>query len=176
MMLAWSVVLATFLGPILAVFVTRWVDDRRSKTTRKLDTFRVLIRTRRSQLSPDFVAALNMVEIDYHNAPKVQIIYADLMRQLNTKPTEANWHERTERLVARLINAMGQNVGYSMEQLDILEGGYIPQGMVDEEQLQHLLRRSLLNIFNGGQPLPVTIVSPPPPQADTAPTPSPEVP
>ncbi|NTD93849.1 hypothetical protein G6M23_21190 [Agrobacterium tumefaciens] len=158
-MLAWSVVLATFLGPILAVFVTRWVDDRRLKQSRKLETFRVLIRTRRTQLSYDFVAALNMVEIDFFNAPKVLTTHAELMRHLGAK-TDDSWLDRTQRLVARLLYAMGQDVGYTMEQLDILEGGYIPQAMVDDETEQQRLRRSLLALLSGAHPLPVTIQQP----------------
>lgn len=156
-MLAWAIVLATFAGPILAVFVTRWVDDRRSKVARKLETFRVLIRTRRAQLSPDFVTALNMVEIDFYDAPKVLTIHTELIRHLSTRPTDDSWGERIQRLVARLLNAMGQNVGYSLEQLDILEGGYIPQAMVDDEAEQQRLRRALLAVLDGQKQLPVTL-------------------
>jgi len=155
-MLAWAVVLATFMGPILAVFVTRWVDDRRLKQSRKLETFRILIRTRRAQLSHDFVAALNMVEIDFFNAPKVLSTHAELMRHLSASADE-KWLDKTPRLVARLLYAMGQNVGYTMEQLDILEGGYIPQAMVDEETEQQRLRESLIQVLAGGKPLPVAI-------------------
>lgn len=159
-MLAWAVVFATFAGPILAVFVTRWVDDHRSKQARKLDTFRVLIRTRRTQLSQDFVTALNMVEIDYYDAPKVINIHSELMRHLNSRALDDGWLDRTQRLVARLLNAMGQNVGYSLEQLDILEGGYLPQALVDVEAEQQQVRKSLLAMFNG-KPLPVSFQVPP---------------
>lgn len=158
--LAWAVVLATFAGPILAVFVTRWVDELRSKQARKLDTFRVLIRTRRTQLSPDFVAALNMVEIDFFDAPKVLQMHSELMKHFNTRPADDAWLERTQRLVARLLYAMGQSVGYSMEQLDILEGGYIPQAMVQDEAEQHQLRRSLLAVLDGQKAFPVTMQPP----------------
>ncbi len=158
-MLGWAVVFATFAGPISAVFVTRWVDELRSKRSRKLDTFRVLIRTRRTQLNPEFVAALNMVEIDFFNAPKVLAVHLELMRHLNSSIADASWYERTQRLVARLLYAMGQNVGYAMEQLDILDGGYIPKAMVDDEIEQNLLRRSLLLMLDGKKPLPVAVVT-----------------
>ncbi len=156
-LLAWSVVLATFAGPILAVFVTRSVDDLRSKKAKKLDIFRVLIRTRRTQLNPDFVAALNMVEIDFYKAPKVLAVHAELMRHLATGPVNIAWVDRTNRLVARLLTSMGQNLGYAMEQLDILEGGYIPQAMVDDEDEQQKLRRALLKVFDGERAIPVTL-------------------
>jgi hypothetical protein len=98
-----------------------------------------------------------MVEIDYYDAPKVIAIHGDLLRHLNTKASDEVWVDRAQRLVARLLNAMGQNVGYSMEQLDILEGGYLPQGLADEHAEQQFLRKSLLNVLNGFQPLPVSI-------------------
>ncbi|WP_064693436.1 DUF6680 family protein [Rhizobium aegyptiacum] len=161
-MIAWAVVLATFMGPILAVFVTRSIDELRNKKARKLDTFRTLIRTRRTQLSPEFVAALNMVEIDFFNAPKVLSAYSELMKHFNIGAGNADeaWHDRVQRLVARLLYAMGQDVGYSMEQLDILEGGYVPQAMIDNEAEQQVLRRSLLAVLHGTRPFPVTIQGP----------------
>jgi hypothetical protein len=159
-MLGWAVVLATFVGPIVAVFITRGIDELRARRARKLDTFRTMLRNRRSQLSADFVSGLNMVEVDFYNAPKVLAIHAELMKHFNTRTADQFTYERSQRLVARLLYVMGQNLGYSMEQLDILEGGYVPQSMVDEQTEQALLRRSLLTVLTGQRPLPVTLQAP----------------
>ncbi len=161
--LAWAILAATFLGPIFAVFVTRWIDESRARRTRKLDTFTRLMRTRRSQLNVDFVQGLNMVELDFHQSAKVLAAHAELMKHLNTPSTPDSaheWNDRANRLVARLLYVMGKDVGYSIEQLDILEGGYLPQGIVADEEDQKRLRQALFSVLSGSQPLSIGIAAP----------------
>jgi hypothetical protein len=162
--LGWAILFATFFGPVFAVFVTRWVDESRSRRGRKLHTFTTLMRTRRSQLNADFVQGLNMVELDFYRSTKVLAAHAELMKLLNnaseTTITVGEWNERVRRAVARLLYFMGKEVGYSMEQLDILEGGYLPQGIVAEEEDQQRLRQALLSVLSGAQPLSIGIAAP----------------
>jgi hypothetical protein len=47
-----AVVIATLSGPVLAVLVTRFIDARRDRKTRQTDLFRILMRSRRANLSP----------------------------------------------------------------------------------------------------------------------------
>ena len=42
-----ATIVAVILGPILAVCVTRYIDESRLKQTRRMDVFRTLMRTRR---------------------------------------------------------------------------------------------------------------------------------
>jgi len=42
---AWAIVLATIVGPIAAVSITVWRDNRRQKRERKLNIFRTLMAT-----------------------------------------------------------------------------------------------------------------------------------
>jgi hypothetical protein len=60
-------VLAIVIGPIAAVAITRWLNDRRDQRNRRMDIFRTLMRTRRSPMSPDHVGALNLIEIEFSN-------------------------------------------------------------------------------------------------------------
>jgi hypothetical protein len=41
-----AVVIATLLGPVLAVIVTRYIDEARAQKLRQLEIFRALMRTR----------------------------------------------------------------------------------------------------------------------------------
>lgn len=173
--LALAIVAATLLGPIFAVLVTRTVDKRRQSRDRRLEVFRTLMRQRRNLLAHDYVAALNMVEIEFAGVEPVLRAYKALFDHYQTRAQGLAWEDQLRRLTARLLYSMGKNLGYSMEQLDILEGGYAPQAHGDLEAEQTALRHALLDVLRGARPLPVFFQAPPavPPTAG-APVPPPE--
>src|SRR5262249_12547950 len=60
-----SILAATLLGPIAAVLITRYIDQLRERSSRRLWIFRTLMATRRTLLSPEHIAALNQIELDF---------------------------------------------------------------------------------------------------------------
>jgi len=126
-----AVVIATLTGPVLAVLITRFIDAKRDRKTRQTDLFRTLMRSRRSSLSPEYVAALNTVEVEFAGVKPVENAQRELLTHLNSN-AQANpleWTDRIRRLQTRLLYAIANYLGYEMEQLDVLEGGYSADGM-----------------------------------------------
>lgn len=159
-----AVVVATLTGPVLAVLVTRHVDERRQRRSRQLEIFRSLMGSRRTPLSPDRVKALNMVEIEFYGITEVQKCYQDVMRHINhPHPLPAEWHTRLPSLTTKLLSEMAKVLGYKLQQLDVLEGGYYPQGFVDLETEQQEVRRTLIEVLSGRRPLVVSPAAPAPP-------------
>jgi len=159
-----AVVLATLLGPVLAVCVTRMLDEQRRRVARQLEVFRSLMAARRVPLSPDRVKSLNLVEIDFHGVSSVEYAYRDLMQHINTPPPlPANWHERQRSLTTKLLSEMAKILGYDLQQLDVLEGGYWPQGFQDIEAQQQQVRQSLIEVLTGRRPLLISSAAPTPP-------------
>jgi hypothetical protein len=123
-----AVVIATFAGPIFAVFITRYIDNQRRISERRLDIFRSLMATRRALLSPDKVTALNMVEIDFYGIQSVQDAHREVMAHINIlPPLPEGWNDRHRSLMTRLLSEMARELGYKLQQLDVLEGGYYPK-------------------------------------------------
>jgi hypothetical protein len=159
-----AIVFATLAGPVLAVYVTRRGDDKRQRLARQLEVFRSLMAARRIPLSPERVRALNLVEIEFHGVRNVEDTYRDLMRHINApRPLPANWHERQRSLTTKLLSEMAKVLGYNLQQLDVLEGGYWPQGLTDIEAEQQQVRQSLLEVLSGRRPLVVSPAAPAPP-------------
>jgi hypothetical protein len=148
-----AVVIATLLGPILAVFVTRYVDRRRERTTRQYELFRALMRSRRSNLSPEYVSALNTVEIEFAGVKSVDDAQRLLFQHLNTRPQPPDWIERLNRLQTRLLYAIAKQLGFEVEQLDVLEGGYVPQGWGTTEEQNTEVRNNILEVLRGKRAL-----------------------
>ena len=95
----WAIVAATGLGPIFAVLITFWRDARNSLRTRRLWVFLTLMATRRVNISPEHVNALNLVEVDFYACEMVQKhwkIYKDHL--FFTGEEDDAWREKKERL------------------------------------------------------------------------------
>ena len=155
-----AIVFATLLGPVLAVYVTRRIDKDRAISARRLDVFRALMRTRRAGLLPDHVNALNLVEIEFHGVKPVLDTYRDLMRHINSgTPATEQWHSQHKSYLTKMLSAMATELGYKIEQLDVLEGGYYPSGWGQTDEQQMAMRLGLLELLTGKRTLPVHVSS-----------------
>jgi len=175
-----ATIVAVLAGPVLAVWVTRYIDKNRLKQTRRMDVFRTLMRTRRVRLNPDHVGALNLVEIEFYGEDAVIESWKAYWKHLNTLvPSGLNddqqrrFDQERDGLLTKLLHAIAKTLGFHIGQLDIMEGGYAPQGWLDDEQTLRQLRALTLDILNGRRGIPVvplnlpTANSPYPPPPET---------
>ena len=81
----WITLLAVLLGPILAVWATRFLDDRRSTHEQRMSVFKTLMRTRRTPVMPEHVGALNLVEIEFQKDHEVITAWRALLTHFGTE-------------------------------------------------------------------------------------------
>lgn len=174
-------IVAILLGPVLAVLVTRYVDQKRNLRERQMYVFRTLMKTRRLNTSTDHVGALNLVEIEFYGINAVIDPYKDLIRHFaaqharkieeqsgpNLSKDEQRFadlkfndriNDERNKLLTKLLHAIGRELGFNIEQLEIFEGGYTPQGWVDVDTEQRLIRRYLIDLYAGRRVVPVGVV------------------
>jgi hypothetical protein len=80
----WAILGATFLGPVLAVFMTRYVDGQRDRHERQLQVLRTLMATRRTVVSAEHVGALNLIEIEFYGHQQVIAAWKTYFQHLAT--------------------------------------------------------------------------------------------
>ena len=172
-------VLAIVVGPIIAVVVTRYLDDIRFNRERKMAIFRNLMRTRKARLSPDHVGSLNLVEIEFHDVPTVVGAWKVHMDHLNLKlpddvsgPVIDEWSRVQDRNLTKLLSALAAELGFKkMEQLDIFDGGYSPRGWANIEDQQAVIRSLTIDLLQGNRALPMTNAVKPQPNSPYPPAP-----
>lgn len=142
---------AAVVGPILAVVITRMSDKRREVTERRMDIFRTLMRTRKMPIHYDHVGALNLIEIEFAKEKKVIAAWKAYFLKLNERfptnlPSQAADEviSQRQKLLTKLIFEISQVLQFKVEQLDILDGSYVPQGWSDDETEQRIIRMSLI--------------------------------
>lgn len=178
---AFVTVIALLMGPIGAVLIARYIEDRRTKRQQRMEIFRTLMRTRRIPISPEHVGALNLVEIEFKDELEVLSAWKDLFVHFGTAHAEKDdekftadmddkekatrqqkYHERLhqerQKLLTLLLHAIAKVLKFKIEQLEIFEGGYVPQGWEDIELQQNAIRRFAVDLYLGRRVLPIGVL------------------
>ncbi|MGH9326723.1 MAG: DUF6680 family protein [Terriglobia bacterium] len=162
-------VLAIIVGPIIALKVQRRADEARETRGRKLLIFKTLMSNRATRLNPNFVQALNMIDIEFTDKSEKEVRDAwkelqDHYSDWGAKPPQQRQGddkadgERAGGLLAELLVKMGKTLGYDFDKVFIKKACYYSEGPGNIEAEQHALRRAVLNLFTGqGAKLPVAV-------------------
>jgi hypothetical protein len=160
-------IIAILAGPIVALRLQTRLDKRREAKDRKLKVFKTLMMHRVTPLSPYFVQALNLIDVEFDAANEKPVRdawkvlldhFADIgnLTRAGT-PLPPNTTEKSATLATTLLLAMGKSLGYEFDEVQIKKGAYYPQGLGDVEQEQNALRRALLDLLEGKRRMPVAL-------------------
>jgi hypothetical protein len=155
---------ATALSPLIAVQVTRFLDDRNEQRGRKLHIFKTLMATRAYTLAPFHVEALNRIDLEFSSKRKLEKAVLDVWQQYldhlgnKTMKIEA-WAEKRADLLVDLLYVMGQALGYDFNKTQIKNGTYAPvaHGRVEEEQEK--VRQFAIELLEGKRTLPMFVTN-----------------
>lgn len=154
---------AILVGPIAAVVVTRFMDDRSTQKARRYQIFRDLMRTRAAKISPPHVEALNLVEIEFHSIPRVKDAWQRYMENLFAatpvdSAEQSNFFLKREQLFIKLVQEVSKKVGLrSVDITDAMTNNYYPMGWQNEQQEQEQVRRLLIAVLSGTKPMTVKL-------------------
>ncbi|MDX1949989.1 MAG: DUF6680 family protein [Rickettsiales bacterium] len=155
------IILATFLGPIVAIQVQKFIEKLKEGKNRKLWLFHTLMATRANRVSDRHVEALNMIEIEYHNDKKAKKII-DAWREyhslLNDRGMDIKqWTQKQNELFVNLLYEMSQFLGYSYNRVEIQKGCYSPEAHGEREAIQTIISRGFADIFIGKKTFPISL-------------------
>ena len=126
-------ILATGLSPVIAVQVTRFLDDKNEERGRKLKVFKTLMATRAYNIAPAHVEALNSIDLEFsakrHSEKLVIDVWQQYLDHLGQTSMAGAWNIRRVDLLVDLLFAMGKCVGYDFNKTQIKNGTYSPQHM-----------------------------------------------
>ncbi len=146
-------IVAIYQGPISALKIQRKLDEERESRNRKLTIFRTLISNRVIRLSPAYVQALNLIDVEFTGDSAEEQAVREAWKELHdlysSFKTTPNAEDKSNDLNATLLSAIGKVLGYNFDKVYLKKGGYYPEFLVNTEQEQHALRRLLLEVLDG---------------------------
>ena len=129
-----AIVIATYLGPIMA---TREADKRHQMTLireKRMHVFRLMMGHRIDVAKTEFISGLNLVPIEFSECPDViDAFHKFLNAHEPSSNKDANIRKLRENAVIKLLNSMGDVLGYKLDQLDLMDQVYLPQRIADNE-------------------------------------------
>jgi uncharacterized protein DUF6680 len=157
----WIQVFGTLLSPLIALRVSRWLDNRRNRKERQLRVFRTLMATRARQLSMEHVEALNMIDVEFFGCGRVEkdvaVAWKEYLDHLNRGPANEAWASKSNDLFVELLYRMAICLGYDFDKVHIKNQSYSPVAHGDLETDQRLVRKGVISLLNGELALPIRV-------------------
>lgn len=160
----WVMILAVFLGPIVAVQLTKYLDHNKEKRQRKLDIFKTLMATRAYGISWDHVMTLNKIDLEFErsNSKEKEVLnawkqYLDLLSDKSVNGEQ--WSSKRVELLVELLHKMALVLDYDFDKTHIKNSSYSPTAHGDLEADQSNIRKGIIDILEGKRVLPMHITN-----------------
>ena len=118
------------------------------------------MKTRKFQMAPDHVTALNLVQLEFYGEENVQRLYKTYVGILNGAwPRESDglerFHDTREDALYDFIHQIALVLDFKMDRQELKRLAYGPQGWHTDEQQWREIRHSLNEVLSGKKALPV---------------------
>ena len=130
---SWLTIAAILIGPLAALLIQKYLENRRARTDRKVRIFRDLMANRASRLSPAYVQALNGIETEFYGDTKVIEAWRSLVNHLYTPHgaddvSQTRWTDRVTELLTDTLYAMAESMDYHFDKVTLQRNVYYPTG------------------------------------------------
>lgn len=142
-------IVALITGPIVAVLITLWHQDRKQKVDARQRLFITLMAHRKSfPISRDWAQALNLIDVVFSGHPKVVAAWHSFYDYIHVKPMD---NKQFEHRHVELLSEMAQVLGYNdLKQTDI-DKFYNPQAHGDESARNYEIQTELLRVLKNSR-------------------------
>lgn len=165
------IIVATLLGPILAVQAQKLVEVLRERRQRKLWVFQTLMATRMARVSGEHVQALNMIDLTFYGGrsfgrirtKKEQAVidsWREYLDNLTEDPGETpeTLYSRRHELFINLLHNIAKDVGFDFNRVELNKGVYSPVAHSELEREQAQVRTLALELLSGQTSLNMNVV------------------
>lgn len=145
--------LALLLSPLIAVGVTLWWQKRQENRKAKRDVLVSLISTRHTPLVDDALRAYHMIDVVFHDSPKVRVLWHEYYEMINNEGlnNENGWRRRQDKSL-EMVTEMAKTLGYDISHLDV-KRVYYPHGLGTVETRNNEIMDELLRVLKGSAAL-----------------------
>jgi uncharacterized protein DUF6680 len=140
---------AIVVSPLIAVLVTTYLQDRKERRSQKVWLLSTLIATRHNPLTDETIRALNMIDVVFHDAPRVRTLwheYYDMLHNegLNNPTGWEQWQKKNLEMITEMARVLGY--GRAITHLDAARV-YSPVGPSEQARKNAELVDGFLRLF-----------------------------
>lgn len=134
----WLTLVGIVVGPIFAVLISLWVENRRKNRDQKLIILRLLLTTRHLVGDPNYSAAINLIPVEFNKKPAVLKAYREFIEAVRLVPSPENEDRvfaQSSAKQTRLIYEIARSIGFKIAETDIQTTAYAADGWVKRDNL-----------------------------------------
>lgn len=142
---------AVIVGPIAAVAITLWVDGRRRDREQKIFVLRLLLATRHLPADPSFLAAINLIPVEFNERPEVIKAYNEFIEATRPRLDGVNDDailRNSSTKLTRLIFEVSRSLGFKLRETDIQTSAYASEGWIKRDNLAQDSQQAMRDIAN----------------------------
>lgn len=160
----WLMICAILIGPIAAVRITRFLDDRKEIRDRKLQIFKTLMASRAYAISLHHVEALNRIDLEFNTGKKkdrdVVSAWKEYLDLLGNKDlSKEQWNVKRIDLLVELLHKMAQVLNYDFDKTHIKNSAYSPVAHGNIEDQQNAIRHGVIELLEGKRTIPMYVTN-----------------
>lgn len=164
-------ILAVLAGPVIAVQLTRYLDNKKEIRERKLQVFKTLMATRSYNVSWDHVMALNRIDLEFDakNKKEKAVIesWKAYLDHLGDKAFPSDqWGVKRIDLFVELLHQIAKVLDFDFDKTHIKNSSYSPTAHGTIEEQQHAMRQGLVELLEGRRVIPMLVTNMPMPDSD----------
>ena len=151
-----AVVLATILGPILAVQIQKSLEKSRTLKLRQTQIFRTFM-TLRLALTVENVQAFNAVPVEFYGEDTIIEAWRAYLAHMGVPSSSTGWSDKRIDLFFDMLQKMAVYLGYDFNFVQLKTDFYSPQGHMAMSNDQETIRRGLAEVFAGTKSVPMDV-------------------
>jgi hypothetical protein len=150
----WITIAAIIVGPIFAVGITLWIEERRKRRDAKLITLRLLLSTRDLTSDPNYQVAIKLVPIEFNDSSKVLQAHKEYLEAANASIDGKSEDEKrtitskTSVKQTRLLYEISRAVGLKLHETDIQTGAFGTVGFFYRDALLQDSQQAMRDVAN----------------------------
>lgn len=153
------VLLSGAAGALIVWLLQVFTERRRRRYERRLYILRSLISNANNVVSVEFVSAFNMILIEYGSKTEVRKWHEEFIKHVHQAQTKNKEElkirsEKFNEILVKLIESLAKSIHIQIEQMDVSNKVYWPQGFIDNAAMQKKLidllicnQETLKNLF-----------------------------
>jgi len=138
----WAVVWATLAGPVVAVAMTLWAQDRSQRRDRQETVLRQLLLTHLTPADPAFTLAINMIPLEFKGNSKVMGKHGAFVFQTGLEHPTMNTTALKNELLVEVMNALG----YATTPTTVMQNVYQNRFLAENQQLGQDVLKAILRV------------------------------
>ena len=150
----WLTIAAIVIGPIAAVGITLWIENRRKIHEAKLVTLRILMSTRDLPSDPSYQIAVKLIPIEFNDCPSVLSAHREFLEATNvesdgkTRDQQKIIGDHISVKLTRLLFEMSKAAGLQIRETDIQTGSFGTRGFFYRDELLQDSQRAMRDVAN----------------------------